>query len=458
VSTLWQRARRGGTRSISTLDDYIGAMDWWMPTVAGITQTAGGQPLEKATPDFAGLAAQMMGRNSIVWSCMLARQSVFSAVRFQWQRFNQGRPSEMFGTQDLAVLEEPWTGGTTQDLLARMLIDADLAGNSYWTTMAGAAVRMRPDWVDIALAARIPAGVPGAPQLGWERLGYAYYEDGDRGHEPVVLLPEQVVHFAPLPDPLATYRGMSWLSPLIREIEADNLMTGHRRQFFQHGATPNLIVKHAPGTNPDQAKAFKDRLDAEYGGVENAYKTMHIGGGADVTIAGRDFQQIDFKAVQGHGETRIAAAAGVPPIIAGFSEGLSSATYSNYAQARRRFADGTIHPLWGNAAGSLSKLVRKAPAGVRLWYDARDVAFLREDSKDAADIAQTQAATMRQLIDAGYKPDAVIHAVTSGDMSLLAGQHSGLYSVQLQPAGSTPAAASTNPDGSNTAPTGGTDT
>jgi phage portal protein BeeE len=53
---------------------------------------------------------------------------------------------------------------------------------------------------------------------------------------------------------------------------------------------------------------------------------------------------------QGAGETRIAAAAGVPPVIVGLSEGLQAATYSNYSQARRRFADGTMRPLWRNAA------------------------------------------------------------------------------------------------------------
>jgi phage portal protein BeeE len=444
MRTLWQQAR--GTRSIGTIDDYIDAVSRLLPMVGGVTQTAGGQPLERATPDFAGLAAQMMGRNSIVWSCMLARFSVFSGVRFQFQRLVKGRPGELFGDKSLAIIEEPWAGGTTADLAARMLIDADLAGNSYWTAHEGEAVRMRPDWVDIPLAARMvrdPAdGV--YRQLGWERLGYAYYEEGDRGRSPVILLPDQVVHFAPLPDPLATYRGMSWLSPLVREIDADNLMTNHRRKFFEHGATPNMIVKHAPGVNPEVAAAFRDRLDAEYAGVDNAYRQMHIGGGADVTIVGRDFQQIDFKVVQGHGETRIAAAAGVPPIIAGFSEGLSSATYSNYGQARRRFADGTMSTLWGNAAGSLQRLV-EPPPGARLWWDGRDHPFLREDAKDLAEISATDAQTMRTLIDAGYEPDSVTRAIAARDMTLLV--HSGLVSVQLWAPGSDPGASSNNPDG-----------
>ena len=49
-------------------------------------------------------------------------------------------------------------------------------------------------------------------------------------------------------------------------------------------------------------------------------------------------------------------------------------------------------------------------------------------------IQQTQAQTIKAYIDAGFEPDSVIAAVEAEDRSLL--KHSGLYSVQLQPAGS----------------------
>jgi hypothetical protein len=80
---------------------------------------------------------------------------------------------------------------------------------------------------------------------------------------------------------------------------------------------------------------------------------MFLGGGADAKVVGSDLKQIDFKVTQGHGETRIAAAAGSRRSSSGCPKGLDSATYSNYAQARRRFADMTMRPLWRNAAGSL---------------------------------------------------------------------------------------------------------
>jgi hypothetical protein len=92
-----------------------------------------------------------------------------------------------------------------------------------------------------------------------------------------------------------------------------------------------------------------------------------------------------------------------------------------------------MHPLWQNAAGSFANIIPSPGADTRLWYDSRDVPFLREDQKDAAEIQKANASTINGLIMAGFKPEAAITAVTGEDLSLLHGQHTGLMSVQLLP-------------------------
>ena len=151
-------------------------------------------------------------------------------------------------------------------------------------------------------------------------------------------------------------------------------------------------------------------------------------------VVGANFDQLNLKAVQGAGETRIAAAAGVPASYLGISEGLagSSLNAGNYVAARRRFADGTIRPLWRSACGALQTLLELPDPTVRLWYDDRDVAFLQEDVLDAAEIRSKDAVTMRQLVDGGFDPNSVVEAVVTGDMQRLI--HTGNLSVQLQPA------------------------
>lgn len=322
----------GGTRQITTVDDYIstlGELEFYYQgnsynLGSGLTGTYGTQRLEEPPVDLQGYAQSAYAANGVVFACLAVRMSVFSQARFQWQRFNKGRPSEMFSTPGLVVLEQPWPGGTTQDLLLRVIQDADLAGNSYWVRAGAELVRLRPDWVRIVMEPRVLNG----GHVGWRRYGYLYWEGGKGvGSDPVPFLPDEVMHYAPNPDPLAPFRGMSWLTPVLREVVNDKGMGLHKSKFLENAATPNLSVALDKDVTREAFSAFVEKMNLTHRGAENAYKTLYLGGGADVKVIGADFKQMDFATVQGHGETRIAAAAGVPPVIVGLSEGLAAATY-----------------------------------------------------------------------------------------------------------------------------------
>ena len=77
----------------------------------------------------------------------------------------------------------------------------------------------------------------------------------------------------------------------------------------------------------------------------------------------------------------------MPGIVVGSKEGLAAATYSNFNQAMRRFADLTMRPLWRSACAALEKLL-EVPGGSRLWYDRADIAALREGEKERAEALQ----------------------------------------------------------------------
>ncbi len=389
-----------------------------------LNQTLVSDPIEKPDGSWASYINLFAG-NPVIYACLDRRLKLFSEARFQYRQMRDGRPGDLFGKQRLAPLETPWPNATTGDLLARAIMDADLAGNFYAIRIGSTIHRLRPDWVTIVL------GSIGAVQIP-EVAGYLYHPKGPNGGvEPVVLLPRQVAHFAPTPDPSAAYRGMSWITPVINEVIADQAATLHKAKFFENGATPNMVLK-SDITDAAKFKEWVRLFNEGHRGAASAYETIFLGGGFDATVVGADMKQLDFKATQGAGETRIAAAAGVPPIIVGLSEGLNAATYSNYGQARRAFADLTMRPLWRNFAGSIASIV-DVPDGAELWYDDRDIPFLAEDQKDAAAVQAQQAASIRSLTDAGFDPNAVIDAVTAGDLKRLSGHHSNLFSVQLQP-------------------------
>jgi phage portal protein BeeE len=402
-----------------------------------IQTTMTGQKAEQISGSFEGYVNGGLFGNGVVFGLASTRMRVFSEARFQWQRLVDGRPGDLFSTPDLELFERPWAGGTTGDLLSRMELQAQFAGNAYVVRSGNELVILRPDWVDILVTER---RLPTGEHVGYRKAGYHYFEGGQRNTTPVLLLPDEVAHYAPQPDPLATFRGMSWITPVLRELQADGAATAHKLAFFENAATPNLAVSLAKEVTPEQFAEFVEKMDDAHKGTANAYSTLYTAGGADVTVIGADMKQLDFKVTQGAGETRLAQAAGVPPTVAGLSEGMqgSSLNAGNFGQARRQFSDMTLSNLWRNAAGSLEVLVTP-PSGSRLWYDTRDIPFLREDQKDEAAIQNTQAQTIRTLVDAGYEAESVLGAVTNQDWSML--KHSGLFSVQLQEPGAAEPAA-----------------
>jgi phage portal protein BeeE len=226
---------------------------------------------------------------------------------------------------------------------------------------------------------------------------------------------------------------MSFLSAIVREVESDSMMTEHKTKFMEAGATPNLIVRFPDGITQGNFDAAVETIRRDHEGARNAYKTLFLAGGADAKAVGVDMQQFDFRAIQGAGETRVAAALRIPPVIVGLSEGLqgSSLNAGNYQAARRMFADGTLRPLWREAAGALERIIR-VPTNAELFYDERDVAFLKEDLKDIAEVQQMQAAAAKSFIDGGWEPDAIIQALAADDISRLVKNHTGLTSIQLQ--------------------------
>ncbi|TDE40506.1 phage portal protein [Nonomuraea mesophila] len=388
---------------------------------------------ELPTPaEFQALTQQVYKRNGAIAALMFVRMHVFSEARFAFRDITDGQPGKLHGGPGLAPLERPWPGGTTSSLLKRAIQDADLAGNGFVARRDdGTLKRLRPDWVTIVTGSDDEPDLYG-DAIDGELLGYIYSPRTPGSAEGTVLLPDQVAHFAPIPDPEFNFRGMSWLTPVIDEIAADTAAVHHKRQFFGSGATSKVVVSVGADLTPKQFQEFVDLMEAQNAGVLNAYKTMYLGAGADAKPMSMSMRDLDYKAVQAIGESRLAAAAGVPPVIVGFSEGLagSSLNAGNYASARRRFADATMRPLWRDIAGALAAII-DVPDGSELWWNDRDVAFLREDLADIAEIQSKKSITVRNLTDAGYDAASVVAAVEADDFSLL--RHSGLFSVQLQP-------------------------
>lgn len=456
----WKRAKGyGPTRKNFSSGGWSGTnLPLWHPShpMQNLWTTNYDPAREKAENDFAGYVQEAYKQNGAVFAVAQARQMAFSEARFLYRRFEKGQPGALFGDESLGLLEHPWPGGTTGELLGRMEQDATLAGNFYAARVDDAGrygnsargpglriARLRPDWVTILVGTKSSDGSP--LDLDATVLGYLYRPTfsgtnaEDFRPKQVLLMPEEVCHYSPIPDPEARFRGMSWLTPILREIDADSSATIHKGKFFANAAVPGMAIKFDKDTAEDAFDEFVESFKKEHQGNWNAYKTLFLMGGADVTPLTMDFKQMEFNATIGKGESRIAAAGGVPASWVGFSEGLQGSGLNSqgvYAAARRRFADGTIRPLWRMAAAALEVLVvPDGSDGRELWFDDRGVAFLREDARDRAEILRTDLVSIELGIRAGFEPDAVVEAAQTGDLGKLIGKHTGLVSVQMQEPG-----------------------
>lgn len=415
--------RRYGYGWDSDAGDYWGGMGE-ASGAAILTTTYGQAGSESIVPQLANNAQLSYGSNAIVFGAILARLMLFSEARFAFQDVID---HHLYGANEqdgrratgLRKLEGPWPNGTTGELLARMIQDVDLAGNAYIWDAGDQLVRLRPDWVTIVSElVTDPIGREYRRVIGYYfQPPPTVQEGGDR-----LFTVDEVAHWSPIPDPWANFRGMSWITPVIREIEADQAMTAYKLQYLSNAASPNLLIKYTQKLGQGTAERLQERIQARHGGVDKAFRTLVLDEGADATVIGNTLEQMNFSTVQAAGENRILIASGVPGIVIGSKEGLMAATYSNYEQAMRRFADLTMRPLWRSVCACLAQLV-PTPAGSRLWFDVSDIAALRQGEKERADTLLVQAQTVASLVQYGFDPESVTSAVVSGDLTQL--KHTG---------------------------------
>ncbi len=422
-------------------------MDWYQsqlqayyngtPVIPGPRMSMSPSREEPIAIEYGSIVNRAYKRNGIIYACVLARALVFSGAR---PKFRSLSDRKMYGTSALKPLERPQPNMSTSELLFRMEQDISLAGNWFGTTRFGGIKRLRPDFVSIILGSEMRPEDPGFAEDATV-LGYMYQPTNSQKAE--LFAPQEIAHWSPEPDPDFQFRGMSWVSVVVREVMADNAGTDMRLRFYENNATPNLAIT-APEwvKNQPQYDEWKEKLEGTTEGVENAFKTLYLASGTDAKTVGMSMRDVDFKSIQGAGETRLALPSRVPAVLLQNSEGLngSSLNAGNFSSARRQFGDMFMRPHWMDAFSCMSQLVT-VPEGSELWYDESDIPFLREDAGDAAEIQQTKAASIRQHIEAGFTPESAIAAVDAGDVRLLV--HTGRVSVQLQEPG---AAAPSPPD------------
>ena len=211
------------------------------------TDDPGGRGKEPPPAGFAAQVRHIYASDGPVFAACFARMSLFSEARF---KFQQAKDDSLYGNPDLHLLEYPWPNGTSGDLLARMEQDRQHRGELL-RPQGRPAGRQRPSWCGCGPDAVTIISEEVTDDLGRvHKRPVGYSEDmsvyGMQGRDPQVYDVDEVAHWAPDPDPYANWRGMSWMTPVIREIVSDKGMTEYKIAHIHNGAMPGIVLKYSP--------------------------------------------------------------------------------------------------------------------------------------------------------------------------------------------------------------------
>lgn len=394
-----------------------------------------------SAPDtsFDAYVSQIHKQHGVIAAAVEARALLLSQLRFKWRSVIEADNGKLFGNAELGILEHPNETQSRIEFLKTIEYHGSYAGAAYIHNDKRTLRLLNPQWTSLVLGSNLNPSDP-AFQRDLRVVEFMYQPGGSPSHGPAEFIPAaEVAVYRPEPDPQCPWRGLSWVQSILADWATDKAASTHTQAFFENGATPNLIISLDPTVTLEHAKEYARQVEEGHGAAADAYKTLVLGGGADATVVGSDLARLDLKAVQGLSETRIALRARVPAVVLGISEGMqgSSLNSGNYSQTRRLWSDGWFTPTANGLCASLEKLLKR-PGAAELSYDPAQIMFLQDDRLDEANVMQANANTLRSLLDAGFEPKSAVEALNTSDMTKL--KHSGLFSVQLQPAGAEPPA------------------
>ncbi|MBS1914612.1 MAG: phage portal protein [Bacteroidetes bacterium] len=228
---------------------------------------------------------------------------------------------------------------STGDMLARMITFAATGGVAY---------------LEKIISGRRLVGLQVHPRNGVERdirtgrVRLVLRADGTWDpveHRDMIVLRWPVAH--PEDDGI----GMAPVEALARELGMDLFATTFVFDLLRDDGIPFQALKLPPGCSldPTQRAAVKEEFSRRIG---KRGELAVLENGAEFERPGVSMNELNLESIYRIPESRGPACFRVPAPIAGLAMGVEHSTYSNFAEARAAFAEGTVAPIaasWSSA-------------------------------------------------------------------------------------------------------------
>lgn len=200
--------------------------------------------------------------------------------------------------------------------------------------------------------------------------------------------------------------------------QIDDVLAQFQKAWFENGAVPAQIA-FIKARNRESFDKKKNDLERHLHGAKNKNKTLFLW--RQYLDDGSVADEVEYKTIQGNNSTQaikevidivhgeLNKAFGVSEFILGND---SSAKYDNAELSRQQFLLSRVYPallsFWDQFQHELDRIT--GGLGYAITFDL-EIPELTDRLKTKAEIAKTNAETIRGLIDGGALPSAVVEAL-----------------------------------------------
>lgn len=216
--------------------------------------------------------------------------------------------------------------------------------------------------------------------------GWSYHVPGTSDYLP---LPRADVLAFNLPDPAGEsggiVEGLGPLQVLAAEVGADNEASRFvGAMLANYGAPGVVLTTKSQLRSEDDAKLIKAAFVREFGGARRGLPGV-VDQETTITPVGFNLQQLEFPSLRKVAESRIAAAVGVPAILAGLQVGLESGIRATITEQRQYFTETTCSGYWRRYSDQYSAdVAAEFGDGILCLFDMRKVKALQEQLRTQA--------------------------------------------------------------------------
>lgn len=205
-------------------------------------------------------------------------------------------------------------------------------------------------------------------------------------------------------NPLDDWYGMSPIEAASASINQHNAIAQQNTSFLQNGGRPSGALMYKSTIGPEKRTELQENLRNLYEGGRNAGKILLLEGNFEWREMGLSPKDLDFISGKELAAKEIALAFGVPSILIG---SMTSATFSNYKEARYNFWEETLIPLLNMFTGELSNWLQMIfKTDLKFWYDLDSIpALVKKREIEWRKINNAEFLTTNEKREAfGYAP------------------------------------------------------